>query len=210
MKNLYLCCFCLFLVGCSAPSRYTSFSVNIPKQDPAPVKAVYTSTARISGPDGVCVYKNGKCDTSKYEFLVNDLRKAYGSDFLARQQAATILSKDEELFGCGYEFMDSNVKEHENEFETKSNNLVVNVFTLCGYAASHIIHATVYYKNQEIGTIKTNASLSNQDYVKRMLLDIAQCAATTGFNGTIGGERYYEDKPSPSIIKFFEQCGYDS
>lgn len=207
MKKTMFVFFAIVLSACSS-TRYVSFNINVAKQDTEPNKAVFSSLNEVDGPDGVCIYKNGKCDTSEYDFLVNDFRKVYQSEAMARYHASAAKAKAHEMDGCGYWFTDGNIHEHENPYRTKTNNLVLSTYATCS-AGNPYYSTTVFYKHEEIGKIRIpNPSYgeSNRNYVKRIVPKIALCASKIGFSGRIGGERYKENQKSPSMIEFFKKC----
>lgn len=214
--NLLILFFGLLLGGCATGSgpTYLSFYVDIPKQDSTPSKAVFSSIVPTDGPDGVCIYKNGKCDNSMLDLLIKDFKKEFKSDYLARYYATRIYYYNtQNLDDCGYMFMDSNIIEHENEYETKSNNMVLRTWATCPTNPTFDCRTYVFYKNKEIGQINllnSRISKENKEWIKDIVLKIALCAAKTGFKGIIGGEEYFVERPkSPSMEEFFDQCGMD-
>ena len=82
----------LLLSGCikTMGPTHLSFYVDVPKQEPSPSKAVFSSVVPTDGPDGVCIYKNGKCDYSDLDFLIKDLKKEFKSNYLATHYALAI------------------------------------------------------------------------------------------------------------------------
>lgn len=215
LKAFYFLSLCCLLTGCveSTGTKYLSFYIDVPKQDPNPSKAVFSSVVPTDGPDGVCIYKNGKCDNSNLDFLIKDFKKEFDSDFIATYYALKVNDNINKFQGCGYMFMDSEIKEHENEYETKSNNLVLRTWATCPTESTFDYRTYVFYKNKEIGTVNLLNSVydeGNREWVKKIVPKIALCAAKTGFKGVIGGEEYFVERPkSPSIEKFFNQCGMD-
>ncbi|MBQ7949746.1 MAG: hypothetical protein IJ276_02030 [Alphaproteobacteria bacterium] len=201
----------LLLSGCikTMGPTHLSFYVDVPKQEPSPSKAVFSSVVPTDGPDGVCIYKNGKCDYSDLDFLIKDLKKEFKSNYLATHYALSIYYNSRPRHECGYMFMDSNIAEHENEYETKSNNLVLRTWATCP-TTSFDYRTYVFYQNTEIGQINLLNSVydeGNREWVKNIVPKIAVCAAKIGFKGKIGGEEYFVERPrSPSMEDFFKQC----
>lgn len=187
--------------------------VDINKTDKEPTKAVYTSLMPVDGPDGICVYVKGKCDNSEIDFLREDLYKAYNSKYLANYHANLIYQENHVSDGLSYTVIDNDIKQHENPYKTKSNNVVItpNYHVLNG---SHYYTAKLHYKNQEIGEIRTGGYNNiiddeEKEWLKNTVPYMAWCAAKTGFHGKLGGEKFKEDESSPSMVEFFKQCGIE-
>ena len=151
LKAFYFLSLCCLLTGCveSTGTKYLSFYIDVPKQDPNPSKAVFSSVVPTDGPDGVCIYKNGKCDNSNLDFLIKDFKKEFDSDFIATYYALKVNDNINKFQGCGYMFMDSEIKEHENEYETKSNNLVLRTWATCPTESTFDYRTYVFYKNKK-------------------------------------------------------------
>ena len=213
MKKFFILFVLVLLSACtSSGPKYRSLYVDVNKTDKEPTSAVYTSLRPVEGPDGVCVYVKGKCDNSELDFLKEDLYNAYGSRYLANVQANLIYAENHKYDGKGWMVIDSDIKKHENPYKTKSNNVVItpdyNVIN-----GSHYYTATLHYKNQKIGEIRTggyNAYFNSKDteWLKEVVPMVAWCAATVGYQGKLGGEKAKEGQDrSPSMVEFFKGCG---
>ncbi|MBO7053023.1 MAG: hypothetical protein J6W27_01160 [Alphaproteobacteria bacterium] len=214
MKKLVVLLSILVLTACSSGPKYRTLYVDVNKTEKEPTTAVYTSLMPVDGPDGICIYVKGKCDTSELDFLKEDLYKAYNSKYLANYHANLIYQENHISDGLSYTVIDSDIKKHENPYKTKSNNIVIipNYHVLDG---SHYYTAKLYYKNKEIGEVRTGGygnriNADGQEWLKNIMPTLSWCAAVTGFHGKLGGEEVEdEDKLSPSMIEFFKQCGID-